>query len=372
MLVSLYPKAGAPAIIDRDEIDRARMQELSAEGRWKFLSLANAFEPRLPVQYLIAGIFSESSLNVIYGAPGTLKTMLALDAMMHVASGKPWLPPLPNTSGQPFAVKQSPVMLVDFDSGLRRSHERIEALARGCGLTPDSEVPFHYVSFPTPWLSAKDRDSVAALAREIKERGVKLVVIDNLGTVSGDVDENSAEMVAVMGNFRWLAEETGAAIVVIHHERKSNGMDAKGSKAHEGLRGHSSINAALDLALLVERESGSRMITIRSTKTRDVNVKPFGAEFTYSHRDGTSDLETAGFFGTSGLADDRSDSSVERAILNAVQDRPLNQGELIVAVKKQDSDAGTNRIRQLADSLVSRGLLVSTDGKHGAKVFQMR
>jgi len=54
-------------------------------------------------------------------------------------------------------------------------------------------------------------------------------------------------MATVMGHFRYLAEQAKVAVILIHHQRKSNGSNAR---LGERLRGHSSIEAALDLASL--------------------------------------------------------------------------------------------------------------------------
>jgi hypothetical protein len=219
---------------------------------------------------------------------------------------------------------------------------------------------------PSPWLQANERSSVGNLAQHIKAREVKLVAIDNLGTVLGGVDENSSEMIQVMTNFRWLAEETGAAVVIIHHERKSTGSLGK---SHEGLRGHSSINAALDLALLVERKNSSREISIRSTKSRDVEVQSFGASFSFTHKEGTKELETAAFQRIDGGGVD-DDLAIQAAILIEAKE-PINQTNLIDRVRETHKKAGKNHIRKLAESLAAEERLKTTRGKKGAKIYQV-
>jgi len=130
----------------------------------------------------------------------------------------------------------------------------------------------------------------------IQQHDAGLVVLDNLGVISGDADENAADMAQVMAALRWVAEETGAALVVIHHQRKG----AVGGKQRNGdsLRGHSCIEASLDLALRVERNADdSELLSVEATKARGVAVDPFGARFSYKRKPGTRDLETATFWG---------------------------------------------------------------------------
>lgn len=250
---------------------------------WAIYTLKDAFAPRPPLVWLVEGIVPASSLSIWYGAPGTLKSMLLADLCAAVASGQRWLT-APGKTG--YAVTPAPVMWLDFDNGQRRTHERFAALARARKL-PDT-APIFYASFPTPPLAAGDPESMEQLAVRLVDRGVKLIVIDNLGKVSGGLDENSADMQAPMDGLRWLAEH-GLAVVVIHHQRKANGI---GARAGEALRGHGSIEAALDLALLVNREDDD--VTATSTKTRGVNVAPFKARFEYEN-DLSHELVTARF-----------------------------------------------------------------------------
>lgn len=333
----------------------------------QWFTLADTYEPRSPIEYFLEGILPAASLSILYGAPGTLKTMLALDILVCIASGQPWLSPLPNTAGHGIATSRHPVLFVDFDSGKRIVMERIEALGRGYELNEPSSIRFYAESMQLPWLVASERDSLAAFARDILAKEIKVCVIDNLGVITGKAEENTSDMVMVMSNLRWLAEETGAAVVVIHHERKG---DAKASpKAGEALRGHSSINAAVDLALLVEREGQSSIVTVRSTKTRSVPVIPFSANWTFTHKPGGRELKTARFFGMGEDTDALSDASVTKAILSTAV-VPLNQSQLVSAVRKLLPGAGLNRIRKLIVLATHQQVLVETPGDNGAKVYQ--
>ena len=95
-------------------------------------------------------------------------------------------------------------------------HERVEATARAQGIEPP--LAFHYVSMPKPWLKISDHDSLRDMHTRLSVNAIGLLVIDNLGPVSGEVEENSAQMADVMAGLRWLAEDTSATIVVIHHQ----------------------------------------------------------------------------------------------------------------------------------------------------------
>lgn len=339
-----------------------------AADAWQVFTLSDAYQERPPVEYIAAGLFALPSLNIVYGAPGTLKSFLLADLAVCAASGQPWLSPAAWVNGnhaRSIPTRQCPVMWLDFDNGRRRTHDRFGALGRSRLLT--TQTPFYYYSMPSPWLDAGDKTSVSGLLARMQEREVKFMVVDNLGVVAGDADENSGEMVAVMSEFRQLAEETGAAIVLIHHQRKSSGAPGR---AGDSLRGHSSIEAALDLALLVEREELADTISIKATKVRGADVLPFSAVFTYEDRpDG--ELHTARFFGIA-ADDNRSGAAIEREILAHLGSSTLNKSDLVRVVKGSLADVGINRIRDRIDRLAATGQILVSNGKNNTEKLYRR
>jgi predicted ATP-dependent serine protease len=218
---------------------------------------------------------------------------------------------------------------------------------------------------PSPWLNAGKLPDIEALEKRIKALGITLVIIDNLGLISPSSAENSDEMIIVMSHLRLLAERTGAAIVVIHHQRKSSGIQ---SRAGESIRGHSSIESAVDLALRVDREADSDFITIQSTKSRDCVVPVFGCEFRYEHKRGTTELLECCFFKTE-VKDTTSSRAIENCIISTVESKPgINQGRLVSAVNELLSTPKST-IRKLISSLVKRHRIKIKSGAKGAMLY---
>lgn len=340
---------------------------MAASDAWlrETKTLADALQPQPPVAYAADGIFPLPSLSIVYGAPGSMKSLLMADLAICVAAGRWWLPPPPNDKSgavQPFKVTQMPALWLDFDNGARRTGNRLAAFARAYKA---GNAPLFYLSLPTLPFDATKPAAVVAMVNYIKALETKFVVIDNLLTISGGRDENAPEIAPVMRGLRTITERTGAAVVVIHHARKQNGIRGR---LGDDLRGHSSILGAIDLALLVEREEGADSVTVKSTKSRDVEVEPFGALFTYAHKAGTHDLETASFFGQKvvGIETLR---DVQQAIIAALTraGRPLNQNELVKAVQMSGVKAGRDRIRAIADKMAST--IRITKGARGAVLY---
>ncbi len=243
--------------------------------RWKVLSIADLLTPPKRPDYLVDSMLRTPGLSCFYGVPGDLKSMFLMDLAVCVASGGPWLEPLPQVgAGGAYPVKQGAVLWLDMDNGQNRLQERFGALCRARGV---DIAPLHAISFPRPVFDASKPEEAELLAEQIGELGAVFCVVDNLGTVSGGRDENASQMIDVMANLRWVTEKTGAHLATIHHARKGIGT----GKAREGdrLRGHSSIEASLDLAILIERAGDD--LTVKSTKTRDDPISPFVARWTF-------------------------------------------------------------------------------------------
>jgi RecA-family ATPase len=270
--------------------------------------------------------------------------MLLGDMAVCVAAGRSWLQR---------EVIQSPVLWIDFDNGQRRTHERFAALARARSL-PDN-TPLSYVSMPQPWLNAESPEDIEKLMNRIVKNNIKLVCIDNLGLISMGAEEKSDAMIPIMANLRLLSEQTGAAVSVIHHQRKGTSVN---SRAGDSLRGHSGIEGAIDLALLVTREECGNWITIQSTKTRDVEVLPFMAEFRYDHKIGSNELQTASFVKIE-LEDRTSDAAIEKALIDICNENPVITQKKAVALAKKDLDVGINRIRHVYKQLKNSNRITS-------------
>ena len=152
-------------------------------------------------------------------------------------------------------------------------------------------------------------------------------------------------------------------MVVIHHPRKGG---ANGGRAGDALRGHSSIEAAVDLALHVMREPNTSEVSVRSTKTRGVDVQPVLARFNYQHAAGTDDLAAAWF---DGQPVKRGDSDLRDAILHHVgaygQIAKMKLVQVVQDALGQDAP-GVNKIRAWIDDMLANeaGITEVQNGKY--------
>ena len=338
---------------------------------WQRRTMEHAFSPRPAAVHFVDKLIREASVSIVFGAPGSLKSMLCKDMLACIATGRPWLETLPGRLvEQPaFTTTQTPVMWIDYDNGEDLTDERVEAVGTAYGLT--QATPFIYYSLALPWLDLSKRENAIDFMGLIKHEGAKVVVIDNLGLIKGGANENTDEMQPVMSHLREIASVTRAAIILIHHQRKSasNG-DGNTVRRGETLRGYSGIEAACDLVLHIDRRPNEDVVILTPTKVRrGVPFQSVGALFTY---ESTPDdvLTSARFYAWP--TDDAKTlllKAIKATVLDMVAAHPgCNQSKLVENVRDWFAAAGQkapgrDMVRGIVKTMVEDGQLTARQGE---------
>ena len=124
------------------------------------------------------------------------------------------------------------------------------------------EVDFGLVS-AAPNLGA-DPSDLPALTQAIEAAGIApgVIVLDTLAKTIGGADENGAGMTAFVSNAGALAQHFDCLVLVVHHV-------GLGDEAQKRMRGHSSLNGALDAQILCERREGENKTLLTLQKLKD-------------------------------------------------------------------------------------------------------
>lgn len=203
----------------------------------------------------IKDIIPETGIAAIYGPSGSGKSFLAIDMALSIAKGEKWFDN---------KVKPCPVVYITLEgeSGLSN---RLAAYKRHCG-SIDGNVKF-ILGKPLNMLEPTD---ISVLYDDlIKEEMIGgVVIIDTLNRAAPGMDENSSsDMGHVIQSAKLLQSELNGMIILVHHT---------GKDASKGLRGHSSLNAALDATIEVTRKGEQRIWTISKAKDGEDGKKfPF-------------------------------------------------------------------------------------------------
>ena len=216
----------------------------ATDGKFTLYS-ASDFPTFLPMDWLIDNIIPTSGLGSVYGPSGVGKSFFCLDMAVAVAGGDDW-----------FGHKTQPGRVVyialEGQSGFRR---RVQAKEAEQGKPLSNLVKFVFDSFDMTEL-----DNALQLGKLVhNEGGADLIVIDTLNRASPGADENSS---SAMGDIIKSAEAlrilTGAMVLFVHHP---------GKDATRGLRGHSSLFAAMDTVIEVVQDGQN--IRWRLAKSKD-------------------------------------------------------------------------------------------------------
>ncbi|NJC97882.1 MAG: AAA family ATPase [Anaerolineae bacterium] len=350
--------ADAEPACDEPDPPPSDLELPGTKNTWTKFTMADAYQERTPVKYAVDGIIELPSVNIVYGAPGALKSMIVLDMAMCVSMGIPWLT---NKDGiKEISTTNTGVLWVDFDNGVRRTHDRVKAIGRHYHAPIDNR--FFYVSCPKGGLNMGTYGNVDELRKAITPE-IGLLIVDNLGLVSGGADENSSAMVPVMGNFRSLAEEKNIAIVIIHHERKGSGVH--NGRRGETLRGHSSIEGAIDRSFHIVREDNSNKVNIIPVKERGNNLRPFSACFNYR---GNGNILIEGWF--EAVDSDNQERRIEKAILSLLRQGEANRSTIVKHVK-DTTGTGRNLAESAIDRLKNSSAIVESKGKRNATIYSL-
>lgn len=206
-----------------------------------------------PNEHLVKGILPSSGLAAIYGPSGSGKTFLALDLIMAIACQSDWFG---------HKVKNVPVTYVGLE-GKGGINNRIQAWRiKNPKLTP-ANFKIILDNF-----DLMNKANVAELAQVIIDAQMHqgAIVIDTLNQASPAADENSSQdMGVIIKHLKLLQEMTGGLVLIIHHT---------GKNTSQGLRGHSSLKAALDAN--IEVLGGDKRLWLLEKSKDGEDGKSFG------------------------------------------------------------------------------------------------
>jgi hypothetical protein len=209
--------------IQAEEIDATKLNRLSA-------LLAGIKPP----DWLVNKVLTIGGVGFIAGEPKMFKSWFGLDLAISVASGAKFL--------NYFAIQQpGPVMYIQAEDSLftiKSRYSKIITDKKQDRLTTEGD---QIIWLPTQTI-ASDLDINALIASEIvlsedpwqtwlddqlaagmNDKPYKLVIVDTLMMVAGDIEENKAQAMTtkLFKPLKQLARKHGIALILIHHMNKS-------------------------------------------------------------------------------------------------------------------------------------------------------
>lgn len=233
----------------------AALLEQAKEPPQRFRLLTPADLASLPpVRWRVRGVLPFDGIGAVFGASGSGKSFATIDMLACVASGEDWFG---------CRVKPSPVLYIALE-GEAGIAQRVKAHEMKHG---PLSAGFRFMLQPLDIRNAGDR---ADLVQAIKAAGWcgGVLCLDTLNRAAPGMDENdSKSMGEVISAAKAIQAELGGLVLLVHHT---------GKDATKGMRGHSSLHAALDAAIEVCRDGDRREWKMHKSKDgEDGEAHPF-------------------------------------------------------------------------------------------------
>lgn len=207
-------------------------------------------------QWRIKGVLPAYGFAVLFGPSASGKSFLALDMLQSLSLNRDWFG---------HKVNQCSVTYVALE-GEAGVANRVKAYKARHGST---SVNMRYV---TQSFNLLNTDDINALATAILAAGTgDVVVLDTLNRATPGTDENDSKtMSLIISSAKILQELIGGLVLLVHHT---------GKDSSRGMRGHSSLHAALDCAIEVKRQGDQHeWIVAKSKDSEDGASHPFSLE----------------------------------------------------------------------------------------------
>ncbi|MEV0151557.1 MULTISPECIES: AAA family ATPase [unclassified Nonomuraea] len=253
-LERLRAREAAKALYEREN---SRPEDL--EG---YLIDGDELDELPPASPLIPGVLNRESYAILSGRDGSMKTFVALDWALSLATGTPW-------NNKPvYPMPDRPRVLFLVGEGQAGFQKRVKAWKLAHGVTSlegKFTALFRRVNF------FRDQPSVEWLVQTVTEGGYGLVVLDHLRLISGGADGNGSDMGVVVDNVKSLVDATlGGSVLLISHT----------DKADNDTRGYSGIEDDSDTVWHAKRTGdeedagGMAGVRLKNTKQKDGEEHP--------------------------------------------------------------------------------------------------
>ena len=223
-----------------DDFQERLKQAKPNTQRYKLLSAADLHDLP-PLSWCVRGVLPTVGLAALYGPSASGKSFLAFDMAAAIAEGKDW-----------FAcrVKAAPVVYAALEG-----EAGFKGRAQAWEVNRDRALPDSLQMMMQPFILTAPQD-VIDLAAVVPAGSV--VFLDTLNRAAPTADENSSkDMGLILQAAKALQALTEGLVIVVHHTGKSTAA---------GMRGHSSLFAAMDAAIEVRRTGDMREWGIAKSK----------------------------------------------------------------------------------------------------------
>jgi hypothetical protein len=309
-----------------------------------------------PIRYLINELLPERAIVLLHGEPRTRKSWTAADMAVSLATGRP-------AFGLPRFSVSSPVRVLytSQEDSAFLVRPRFKALLKGRGIDGFPEnlafAVFKGIDLDSPeW-----REN---LIGEIQRQQIQAVIFDPIRRYSIHADEGPSEVRKITGYLRRLVNETGATVVIVHHDVKppQNGPDNR-------RRGHRASGgdwfAAAECPISFETAGDACTLAYPESFKLSSDPEPFKFQL---ETDDPRQATTARLVGETATAAEASTLAIDEAVLAYLSGQPgASTNTITKALRK-----GAGVVKQSLERLFVAGKVDCVEGARKAKLWTVR
>ena len=324
-----------------ENLRAAAMPVLGRANRCAVIEGVAFSEPVGEAPHAVDGIAPRPGFTLFAGVGESFKSWIAVEAALSVAAGTTFL-------GR-FPVEQGPSVVFDQQVDDGEVKRRCQKLAAG-GARDLTTLPFAAVV--DAGLNLNNASDVAAVIDIINERGAIFAVFDAAADFFAGMDLMSdREVRLATDTFKRIGRETGAAILAIHHWRKSS---KEGSNTpEERLFGSVYWRNNSDSYLALQLHGVDRVLAVHGKARRRTRLDPFLIVCDGAQDDPHLRLRYAG---EAGESVDKQDAAEGWVLRTLAESGPMKRPELLGAAESAKV-ASKRTIENALGSLVGSGLV---------------
>lgn len=244
-VLKMIRDAGGETGLETASADEFEVLPMPVGGKFKITSDDDFAAQESNLKWLVKGFLPKANLGVLFGESGSGKSFAMLDLSAAICRG------IEFWNGHRVSKGRVLYVVAEGVSGFR---QRIKAY---CHQQAIPRIGMDVIYDITPNLT--NVAQITDLISEIRQRQpYDLIVMDTFAQVMSGADENNGQDVGIaLAECKRIAHRCGAMVLLVHHS---------GKDASKGSRGHSSIKAACDVEIKVERSNDTRSITTSKMK----------------------------------------------------------------------------------------------------------
>jgi RecA-family ATPase len=203
-----------------------------------------------PVEWMIDGVLTKHGFAVMYGAPGTGKSFIAIDMALCMAHDIAWHGRQTNAGA----------VLYIAGEGVGGLGKRVKAWKLHHGIEGNGSLKVLPVA-----VDMMDQESIERLLRTIDslDTNFSCLVIDTVARSMTGEENSATDMSAFIRGCDAIKHHTGCGLLAIHHA----GKDA--SRGINSMRGSSALAGAADTVLAVGKSENIVALTMEKQKDSD-------------------------------------------------------------------------------------------------------